>query len=228
MRTTVRLCAWVAIVSAVLGQTPPSSTPPNFLGLVLPPATQIGNHKMGETFGAWLLINSGIPPVNITAETAAAAARLLTDICNPHGPQWKKAKNDCKTFLPVRDTGLGDIQIESSPGQTVTWGFRRGRVVEVMREDPIPNTQLEMAQLVEAYGPVAATKTVVYQNSYGAKWDCLEATWNMPDGTLIKLAESIKPGLDSGPFRWLTVVFYSKGLIPALTDSSKPNPYLPR
>jgi hypothetical protein len=134
-------------------------------------------------------------------------------------------RSDCKSLLPIRDTGRGEFQTVVG-GQPVTWRFIEGRAEEALIEHPIPDTPHEMALLVEAYGAPAASKTVTYQNAYGAKWDCLEASWNTPDGAFIRMAETIK-NLSSGPTRWLTVTFYSKERITSLAGGEdKPNPYL--
>jgi hypothetical protein len=145
--------------------------------------TRIGNHQIGETFGVWFAINANVPPTE-TAIAAANVGKVLGEACKKyiHGPQWKQEsqniRSDCKSLLPIRDTGRGEFQTVVG-GQPVTWRFVGVRVEEALIEYPIPDTPRELERLVEAYGAPAASKTVSYQNAYGAKWDCLEASWNM-------------------------------------------------
>ena len=49
------------------------------------------------------------------------------------------------------------------------------------------DTAQEIKFLTEAYGPPSATRSVAFQNSYGAKWECPEVTWARPDGASIVL-----------------------------------------
>jgi len=72
-----------------------------------------------------------------------------------------------------------------------------------------PNVAKEISFLVEAYGPPTTDKMVPYQNAYGARWDCREVIWTMPDGVQIAAGESIR-NTDQGPRRGLLIVFTSK------------------
>ena len=58
----------------------------------------------------------------------------------------------------------------------------------------------------------------------GAKWNCVEATWNMPDGAVILATESVT-AMDGGPSREVTVRFISKDRMTQL-QQPKPNPYI--
>jgi hypothetical protein len=84
----------------------------------------------------------------------------------------------------------------------------------------------QMDFLEAKYGEPTKTEIVTLQNSYGAKWDCFHATWNMPDGAIILAIESIENLPMSGPTRWLKVTFLSKARGQELAaEGSKPNPY---
>jgi hypothetical protein len=63
---------------------------------------------------------------------------------------------------------------------------------------------------------------VPYQNAYGAKWDCVEATWIMPDGSTILAEETIRNMTSQGQRRGFAVYFG-----PAKSKMQPtPNPYL--
>ena len=85
-----------------------------------------------------------------------------------------------------------------------------------------PDIPQEIKFLVEAYGPPKDQKQVPFQNSYGAKWDCLEAVWLMSDGVGIVAGERIR-NTDHGPRRGLSIMFVPKD------ETPKPpviNPYI--
>jgi hypothetical protein len=95
-------------------------------------------------------------------------------------------------------------------------GVNRARQPQYDGADGLPSRK---------YGEPTERKSVTYQNAFGAKWECLQATWQMPDGAVILASESIKNL--RGPTRWLTVSFVSKERIAqvAAEQKAKANPY---
>jgi hypothetical protein len=178
-----------------------------------PAITRVSQHQMGESFQEWLTVNQ----------------LDLNGICGPHKRGESKDvdfKATCKWLSAIRDTGrgqffLGDVTIKQAFG----WTFMNGKLAEVSTEYSMYNVSEQVMFLEQSYGAPASTETVPYQNAYGAKWDCLVATWRMSDGVMIRAAEEIKNLPVSGPTRWLTVTFYSKDRLDSLGQNQKPNPY---
>ncbi len=116
---------------------------------------------------------------------------------------------------------MGDEAIK----QAFRWVFMDGHLAEVSAEYPKPDTEQQVAFLQQAYGVPTKTETTAYQNAYGAKWDCLQVRWDMPDGAVILASESIKNLPE--PVRWLTVTFISKDRVESMIrQGQKPNPYV--
>jgi len=84
-----------------------------------------------------------------------------------------------------------------------------------------------MALLIEKYGQPSESKTAEFQNAFGAKWECLEVFWNMPDGTLISAREYIDTDYRGAPERKIMIAFQSKDAIAEAQRKAKPksNPY---
>jgi hypothetical protein len=81
--------------------------------------------------------------------------------------------------------------------------------------------------LVEKYGPPSERRTVEFQNAYGAKWECPEVSWSMPDGTFIQAGEYIGTGYHGAPQRRILITFMSKDAIVDAQRKGQPksNPY---
>ena len=156
--------------------------------------TSIGSHKIGETFQQWLSISH----------------LDLSDICGKHDRKDKRMdfKHVCKTLSAIRDTGRGEFSIVISD-QEFDFVFSNGMAEQVSTEYPNPNLQHQLEFLKTTYGPPTLADTVVYQNPYGARWDCVRASWNMPDGAAVFALESIR-SVAGEPVHWLTVTFVSR------------------
>ena len=175
------------------------------------PPTKIGPHHLGETFDEWL----------------SASNIDLAAICGPHkGRAAADLKFQCKGLTQLRASGLG--QADSFIGsQRFNWQFMNGMVAQAEANYSMPNTAQQVRFLTESYGPPASTKIVPYQNALGAKWDCLEARWYLPDGAAIMANESVMNLPYTGPTLWLTVTFLSKERIAweAARHPGAVNPY---
>ena len=172
------------------------------------PGTYIGSHRIGETVQEWLANNQ----------------LDLTAICQS---RKREDKTVCKGLSSFQAGKLGTFYTTNDTKQTYAWLFVDGKVAQVSIEHPLPDTPQQMGFLIEKYGQPTKSETVAYQNAYGAKWDCLRASWEMPDGAAILAAESIKNLPE--PTRWLTITFLSaperdriRGIY---GQSGKGNPY---
>jgi hypothetical protein len=176
------------------------------------PSTHVSGHRIGETFQEWMTINQ----------------LDLADICQNHPRSDKRTdyKAICKRLSLIRDTGRGEFYLgDATIRQAFRWVFVGSKLALASTEYALPDIEQQLKFLTLTYGQPTKTETVKYQNGYGAAWDCLEATWFMPDGVVIRAAESIKNVY--GPIRWLTVTFMSKEMVDAYAqiENSKPNPY---
>jgi hypothetical protein len=123
------------------------------------------------------------------------------------------------------ESPLRRIGFESNKDTVFEWLFHGGRLTAVRTTKTLPNVPLEIGRLEEVYGKPTDQKTVQYGNAYGAKWDCLEATWAMPDGAEISAKEQIENLPTSGPTRVLTIRFASREDLELLAPAPGPNPY---
>jgi len=180
-----------------------------------PNKVTVSGHRLGETFQEWLAINQ----------------LDLVEICRPHKRSESKDtdfKAVCKRLSGIRDTGRGEFFLgDATIKQAFGWTFINGKLAEVSTQYSEYAMTGQINFLEQAYGPPTSTETVPYQNAYGAKWDCLLATWNIPDGAMIRAAEDIRNLPSFGPTRQLTVTFFSKDRIDSLVQQNqKPNPYV--
>jgi len=197
MRTPLLICLFAAVAAGQNQQ---------------PAGTHVGPHMLGETFQQWLAIN-----------------RLdLGEICRPHKRSESKEMNFkavCRTLSVIRDTGAGEFYLgDVATKQAFRWLFTDGRLSLASTESADVADQIKF--LEQTYGAPTTSETIPYQNSYGSKWDCLLALWRMPDGAVIRAAESINTLPVSGVSRQLTVTFFSKERAELLTQQEKKqNPY---
>jgi hypothetical protein len=176
-----------------------------------PEPTRIGPHHIGETLQEWI----------------AASHELdnLESVCRSR-KHWDKER--CKHLLDIRDGKLDEIGTGFDDAHGYKWKFIDGSLQQVEVDIPgilsgsSPNIPEEVGFLIQKYGQPSESGTVVYQNSYGAKWDCLRATWTMPDGTFIMAREHI--GTIGGFRRELMVIFSSKDALSS-QGQTKSNPY---
>ena len=180
--------------------------------------TYLGAHLVGETVQAWLTINQ----------------LDLGIICKS---RKREDKTICKNLSSYRDGKTGTFFTTNDTKRKYEWLFIDGRVAEVSTGDAlefsvngshfaVSTMQEQIGFLTQLYGPPTKTKAIPYQNALGAKWDCLEATWQMPDGGVIWAVESIEnTRLGSG--RNINVRFLSSDRVRQLGNAqqAKPNPY---
>lgn len=170
--------------------------------------TRIGQHAMGETLKEWLAIEKFESP------DAACSVEMIQ--------KQERYEGECR-----RDKAAGIITTGDHNGPKQSkWKFVDQKLVSLTIVMPAyagsyiePDVPQELKFLIDAYGPPTHTEIVAYQNSYGAKWDCIQAFWDMPDATTIIAGESIRD-TDRGPRRQLIVLFS-----PAAKEEIKPNPY---
>lgn len=170
--------------------------------------TSFKAHRMGETFTEWIVAE------NINMEMCVSPKRDVKDACKRLG----------------RIQAGENLDFSTTDGkQTRTFGFSGG----ILREIEIPVLLVgttfdeQLGFLIERYGKPSNRKTVTYQNAMGAKWECGEAEWLMPDGAGIMAAESIENLPISGPTRKLTITIMSKEKVQDLlaAEQKKQNPY---
>jgi hypothetical protein len=176
-----------------------------------PKPTMIGPHRLGESFDEWMI-----------------AAKLdLTDICGQHPRSDKRMdyKQVCKTLTTLKAGGKGWFRLEDYKNDaTFTWSFINARTTTAESLHLTPAATV-LAQLTQAYGMATANRVVPYQNALGAKWECLEADWMLPDGAIIMAKETIDSLAHFS--RWTKVTFYTKEAAAALANQPKlPNPFL--
>jgi hypothetical protein len=209
------------------------------IGAQSPAPTQIGDHQLGETLDQWIATSHYLDDMSTVCEKHKGDKR----------PWYVKAtdKSNCERLKNVRDgkltrdaddPRLGKI-FTGGDDRTFTWKFMNpdGKLAEVDIDVPgitpnnassadlkPPDVQLEISYLTERYGAPAKTETVAYENGYGAKWDCVQAAWVLPDGAAIIAHEFV---LSSR--RHLTIMFASKTYLDAVkSQTAVPNPYGPK
>lgn len=174
------------------------------------PPTKIAFHEMGESFTQW----SSITGVN------------TDNICGPH-PKYDKSadyKTMCRRLSNIRN-GATDTFWLTQNDNPRPYGFLfvAAKLAGVTIEFPEPDTSEQIKFLRERYGEPFNVNTVEYQNAFGAKWNCLRAFWNMPDGTSIIAAEVMR---GSPPERWLTVRFITAAQLSRESGAEQfKNPY---
>lgn len=207
MRAAVFLVISIMPVSATLAQ----DTPTIFAG-----------HRVGETVQEWLSRNQ----------------IDLAEICGVHkrGDKRMDFKTVCKNLSSYRDGSPGTFFTTDDKQRKIEWVFANGRVAEVGMGQALdfyaggthwsPSTAEEQIRfLSDVYGPATETKTVPYQNGFGAQWSALEATWKMPDGAMIVASETVTNDT-GGPARFFKVRFFSKERLEQLVKlHEKENPY---
>jgi hypothetical protein len=195
-----------------------------------PRPTAIGPHKIGETLQEWL----GAEKFGST-EAACEAQRqkerdrwsnfdhTMAEANLPHTraeEEARRAGEECEQQMRSVTHGDGEIIVggdySDRNGRSYTWKFSGQKLAQVSIRIPSyilsklePDTRQEFEFLTQAFGVPTQKKMAAYQNGYGAKWDCPEATWLMPDGVTILAWESIR-NTDAGPRRGFNIVFSPK------------------
>ena len=122
-----------------------------------PAVTHIGKHRLGETFGDWLVIEK--------IDIASSADQHLTHI---------------------QETGDGEASIGNGYG-TFSWTFHDSKLESAMAGFEVEQVTEQITFLKQTYGSPSKISYVSVQNGFGAKWTDPVAIWNMPDGTGIEL-----------------------------------------
>jgi hypothetical protein len=174
----------------------------------MPQPTYFKAHRMGETFAEW-----------------TTAENINMDMCTKPKRDMKDA---CKRLDRIQ--AGANLDFSTTDGkQTRTFTFNSGTLQQIDIPQIMLGTSFEeqVSFLANKYGKPTSTKTVTYQNAMGAKWDCGEATWVMPDGAAILAIESIESLPITGLTRKLTVTIMSKERVQELSraQQNKPNPY---
>jgi hypothetical protein len=195
---------------------PPALPAPPDAILAIVTETRFAGHRMGEPIDDWL----------------AANGFYLPEICAPHDKKDQRMdfKTVCLNLSSFRNGKEGNFYTKDSKGRTVEWSFVNARVASAMMTifvDYDSSAQEQVKFLTEVYGAPSDTREVPYQNSYGAKWTCIEATWQMPDGAVILGVETIVSGISSPNSRQFLVNVISKEYAQqaAAKNAAKENPY---
>lgn len=99
----------------------------------------------------------------------------------------------CSSIKRVQQTGAGEIRTRKEP-LDVDYGFLDGRLAKVIisgketLEDFSIDQQLRF--LIQRYGKPTLSQKKIYQNGFGATWECPEYTWLLKTGVIL-LWESI-------------------------------------
>jgi hypothetical protein len=146
----------ILITGTLLGQTKAAQTAKR-PATSKPAVTYIHKHRLGETFGDWLVIEK--------IDVARSGDQKLTGILN---------------------TGEGEASRGSGYG-TFSWTFHDSKLESAMVGFEVEQVAQQIAFLRQTYGPPSKISNVSVQNGFGAKWTDPVAIWNMPDGTGIEL-----------------------------------------
>lgn len=184
------------------------------LGKAQPAPTQIGLHRVGETLEEWLAVTKALDGMDAICQS-----------------KKRDDKARCKDLSDLRDGKKTVLKTEGAEGRTMTWEFDGRKLAIVSIDAPtainpfrvVGTIQDEIRFLIETYGEAKSIKTVPYQNGYGTQWECLEALWEMPDGTSIRAIESISQSQK----RFYYTTFLSKEFLEKgdRKQQSRPNPY---
>ncbi len=205
-------------------------------------ATAIGAHRLGETLEGWLAAEK------FTYRDDACEAQkqkekgwwsdfdrrdAVMNLPASGEQEAKRVGEECERQMSSIARGDGELTVggdfKDRNGRKFIWEFANHKLTKVSITIPSnglsqleADTLQEMAFLTEAFGAPTQAKMSSYQNAYGAKWDCPEATWLMQDGTTIFAWESIR-NTDAGPRRGFNIVFSQK----IESSPPRPNPYRP-
>jgi hypothetical protein len=171
--------------------------------LAAAPPTTVGPHHIGETLAEWI---SSSPA------------------CISYNPiDYGKDGPYCERVNEVTRAGSGYIMHQNSHG-VYTWTFTDRLLSEL---SVIPNAtesiQVELGLLIQKYGKPTKNEVITHENLYGAKWEGLNASWQMPDGTLITAGDIRN---DYGN-QQLVIIFKSAAVVEKelRERQNKPNPY---
>jgi hypothetical protein len=149
-------------------------------------------------------------------------------------PTWTGKRDDrlqCRGLTDLVNGQPGVLQTKDE-SRDYRWGFAHGKLCELnITQRGSLNTEREIGLLIEKYGQPSERRTVVLQNAYGAKWECPEVSWSMPDGTFIQAGEYIDADYYGAPQRRIMITFMSKDAIadaqrkgsPSLTPTERRN-----
>jgi hypothetical protein len=144
--------------------------PPERQVSTAPPATTIGPHHIGETLDEWVA-------------AAPACRRNTVDIGMDKPP-------DCDAVSRVNSNRSGYIRYADHHG--IYYWFFTDRALSGVNVSPWgpDGIQVELGFLIQKYGTPTKNEVVTHQNLYGAKWEGVNAFWQMPDGTLITAGDA--------------------------------------
>jgi hypothetical protein len=194
---------------------------------------------LGETFREWLVAEKlDSPEANCQAREQALRDWQSANKVTGYGSlrEAEGTREEClQETAKVNSGQAGKIIVDEFgewyKGKEYSWQFSDGKLLKVLISIPgnissnkEPDTDQEIKFLIEAYGAPIDRRTVSYQNAYGAKWDCPEVTWSMPDGSMILASEHIR-STDNGPLRGLQITFASKESLEFKKQPEK-NPYI--
>ena len=123
---------------------------------------------------------------------------------NPKGD----TKRACKELERVKAGQVVGLQILNDKSGRVTLCFEGRKLLEI-RVDPSISTSFaeQVSLLSQKYGKPTALETHTEANALGARWECGDAVWRMPDGAVISAHEFIEMLPYSGPTRVVMVNF---------------------
>ena len=147
---------------------------------------------------------------------------LCADYTSGNATIHETSANEC--YRACRDMR---ISCSSCPwkaeSQQRSWVFEDHKLANIITiYDGQPDREQQWRWLTEKYGTATSKRTQVYQNAFGARWECQEALWKLSDGEGVAAKELM--GTDNAV--WFAVDFQSpEAMLKAEKDPGKPNPY---
>jgi hypothetical protein len=165
--------------------------------------------------GNRLMRRLGVPASHLCAEYSAGNVTRKETSHN----ELARAISDLGASSPKRSE-VTELQADS---QQRSWIFENHKLAHIITVyDGHPDTEQQWRWLTEKYGSPTSKRIETYQNGFGARWECEEAVWKLPDGEGVAARESI----GTGNAMWFTVDFQSREAVQmAEKDPGKPNPY---
>ena len=147
---------------------------------------------------------------------------LCADYTSGNVKIHETSPNEC--YRAFRDLGISGASCPwKAESQQRNWVFENHRLARIsIIYDGRPDKEEQWRWLTEKYGAPTLKRVQVYQNGFGARWECQEAFWKLSDGDGVAAKELM--GTNNAV--WFAVEFQSReAMLKAEKDPGKPNPY---
>jgi hypothetical protein len=120
----------------------------------------------------------------------------------------RDTKVACKEVAKAKAGEIVGLEVIHDNSGTVRLIFENQKLVEIEVRPSLSSSFAEqLSALSEKYGAPTSLGTHTEANAMGARWDCGDALWQMPDGSVISAYEFIEMLDYSGPTRVVMVDF---------------------